>query len=105
MAKQQPAIKLALPQSSQQKAGPAENSLVVTIDEKGELFLQDADHPVTGDTLQRRLVEAVQKNPAATLSIRADKRAPWGQVVKVMGVAKTVGIKVANAFMAPNQGQ
>jgi biopolymer transport protein ExbD len=104
-AKQQPAIKLALPQSEHQKAGPSENSLVVAIDEKGQLYLPDADHPVTRDTLQKRLIDAVQQNPAATLSIRADTKAPWGQVVKVMDVAKTVGIKMANAFVAPGQGQ
>jgi biopolymer transport protein ExbD len=101
-AKQQPAIKLALPQSEHQKTGPSEKSFVVTIDEKGQLYLQE--HPVTRDILQKRLIEAVQANPAATLSIQGDTKAPWGQIVKVMDVAKTAGIKVANAFMAPDQG-
>lgn len=42
MAKQQPAIKLALPQSSQQKAGASDNSLVVTISKQGPLYLKRA---------------------------------------------------------------
>jgi biopolymer transport protein ExbD len=94
--KQQPALKLALPESKQQKTGAAENSLIVTISKQGPLYLK-AD-PVTLDTLQKRLVDAVRANPELTLAIRADTEAPWGQVVKVMDAAKAANIKVASAF-------
>jgi biopolymer transport protein ExbD len=91
-AKQQPAIKLALPQSKQQRPGATENSLIVTIAKQGPLYLK-AD-PVTLDILQKRLTEAVHANPEMTVSIRADKDVPLGQVVKVLNAAKDAGIKV-----------
>ena len=96
--KQQPALKLALPQSSQQKAGASDSALIVTIPKQGPLYLK-AD-PVTLDILKKRLIEAVQANPKATLSIRADKDASVGQVVSVMTAAKDTGITIANLWTA-----
>jgi biopolymer transport protein ExbD len=95
--KQQPAVKLALPESKQQKTGAAENSLVVTIAKQGPLYLKS--DPVTLDILQQRLQDAVRANPQTTLSIRADTDAPLGQAIKVMDTAKAAGITVANIFV------
>lgn len=95
-SKKQPAVKLVLPESKQSKAGASENSLVVTIPNKGPLSL--GTDPVTVEKLQERLIEAVRKNPATSLSIRADTEAPFGQVIKVMDAAKAANIKVVSAF-------
>jgi biopolymer transport protein ExbD len=94
--KQQPSVKLALPESKAQKSGATENTLVVTISKQGPLFLKT--DPVTLEALQQKLVDAVRQNPETTLAIRADTDAPWGQVVKVMDAAKAANIKVASAF-------
>jgi biopolymer transport protein ExbD len=94
--KQQPAIKLALPESKQPKAGAADNALVVTVPKQGPLYLKT--DPVTLETLQQRLVEAVQLNPQTTLAIRADTDTPVGLLVKVMDAAKAANIKVASVF-------
>lgn len=94
--KKQPAVKLVLPDSKQSKAGASENSLVVTIPNKGSLSL--GTEPITVDKLQEKLIEAVRKNPETSLSIRADTDAPFGQVIKVMDAAKAANIKVVSAF-------
>lgn len=94
--KQQPAVKLALPESRQSKVGANENALVVTIPTKGPISLQTT--PVTMEELQKRLTEAVTKNPETSLSIRADTDAPFGQIIKVMDAAKAANIKVVSAF-------
>lgn len=94
--KQQPAVKLVLPESKQSNAGASENALVVTIPNKGPLSL--GTQPVTLEKLQERLVEAVGKNPETTLSIRADTDAPFGQIIKVMDAAKAANIKSVSAF-------
>src|SRR5215510_8026856 len=93
--KQQPALKLALPESSQaQKTGAKENApLVVSIDPKGNLRFGPKSKPVTVDRLKEELMAAAAKTPDLRLAISADTAAPWGQVVKVMDVAKEVGIK------------
>jgi biopolymer transport protein ExbD len=95
--KQQPAVRLALPESKQAKAGATDNALIVTISKGGPIFLKD--EPVTFEVLQRRLLDAVRDNPQVTLAIRADTDAPWGAVVKVMDAAKAANIRVASAFM------
>ncbi len=97
--KQLPAIKLALPESKQPKTGAADNALIVTVSKDGVLFLKQ--DPLTMDSLQQRLVEAVRLNPQATLAIRADKETPMGLFVKVMDAAKAANIKVASVFLQP----
>ena len=99
--KQQPAVKLALPESKQQKTGASENALIVTIAKTSPLYLNK--EPVTLDKLAARLAEAVAKNPGTTLSIRADTDAPFGQIVKVMDAAKAANIKTVSAFTKSSQ--
>jgi biopolymer transport protein ExbD len=101
--KQQPALKLALPESSQAiKTGASEQApLIISIDPQGNLRLGADATPVTLDRLREQLIEAVSKNPDIRLAISADKTAPWGQVVKVMDAAKEAKVKtgMVNAFM------
>lgn len=98
--KQQPALRLALPESTQaQKMGANEAApLVVSIDDKGQLRLGADSHPVTAERLKTELVARAEKNPDLKLAIDADKNAPFGQVVKVMDAAKAAGIKVVRAY-------
>jgi biopolymer transport protein ExbD len=101
--KQQPALKLALPESSQAvKTGANEDApLIVSIDAAGNLRLGADARPVALDSLKEELATAVAKNPELRLAISADRTAPWGQVVRVMDAAKEAHIKTGkvNAFM------
>jgi biopolymer transport protein ExbD len=104
--KQQPALKLALPESSQaQKTGAHEDApLVLSIDASGVLRLGVDATPVTADSLRDRLVSELSKRPTLKLAISADKNAPFGQIVKVMDAAKAAGIKSINAFTKESKG-
>jgi biopolymer transport protein ExbD len=98
--KQQPALRLALPESSQAlRTGANEDApLVVTIDTEGNLRLGASLAPVSADRLPQELVAALAAKPNLKLAISADTKAPFGQVVKVMDAAKAAGIKAVNAF-------
>lgn len=98
--KQQSALKLALPESSQaQKPGAKESPpLIVTIDPKGNLRFGPEATPVTIEQLKADLATEVAKSPDLKLAINGDEGAPWGKIVKVMDAAKAVGIKAVNAF-------
>lgn len=98
--KQQPALKLALPESSQaQKSGAHENApLVISIDAQGVLRMGADALPVTADSLKEKLLAAVATTPELRLAISADTKAPFGQIVKVMDAAKEAKIKSINAF-------
>jgi biopolymer transport protein ExbD len=94
--KQLPAIQLALPESKQARPGAADNALILSVPKQGPLYLKTA--PITMDSLQQRLIEAVRLNPHTTLAIRADTDTPVGLLVKVMDAAKAANIKVASVF-------
>ena len=94
--KQLPAIQLALPESKQARPGAADNALILSVPKQGPLYLKTA--PITMDSLQQRLIEAVRLNPQTTLAIRADTDTPVGLLVKVMDAAKAANIKVASVF-------
>ncbi len=98
--KQQPSLRLALPESSQaHKSGANETApLVVSIDAKGNLRLGPEALPVTEDRLKSELLTRAGQNPELKLAISADKSAPFGQIVKVMDAAKEAKIKMVNAF-------
>ena len=96
--RQQPALKLALPQSSQTNQAPKDiQKLVVTVaPEAPHLYL--GDRPITYQDLRAELGRAVSSNPQVSLSLRADENAPFGQIVRVMDAARENGIKAVNAF-------
>ena len=93
--RQQPAIRLALPESSSAKKTGANEAppLVITIDAKGELHLGTDRTALTPALLREKLVAAINRNPDLRLAISADKTAPWGMVVSVMDIAKQAKIK------------
>ena len=90
--KQTPALKLALPESKQAKPGASENSLLVTI-AKTQPYLYLGPTPITAERLQSEIQSRVAKDPRISVAIRADTDAPWGQVVKVLGIAQAANIK------------
>jgi biopolymer transport protein ExbD len=96
--KQQAALKVQLPDSSQsKKAGANENPpFVVTINTNGVYFVDKT--PVTFDQLKDQLKSAVSKNPDLVLAINADEEAPWGKVVKIRDAAADAKIKSLVAF-------
>jgi biopolymer transport protein ExbD len=95
--KQQPSLKLSLPISKQtQKAGAADDALVLTVPKQGPLYLKT--EPITIEALQQRLIDAVKQNPRTTLAIRADTDTPVGQLVRVMDAAKAANIQIASVF-------
>jgi biopolymer transport protein ExbD len=100
--KQQPALKLVLPESKQAKAGAADTSenLVITI-AKEEPYFYLGRHAVTTDRLQQQLRAAVAKDPDARVSLQPDTGAPFGQVLRIWDAAKVAGIKSINVLTKP----
>lgn len=96
--RRQPAIPLALPQSTQaQKTGASENApLIVTIDKAGVLRLGNDARPLTLDQLKTQLQAELEKKPELSVAVSADKESPVGEFVKVWDVAKEVKAKAVN---------
>ena len=100
--KQQPALKLVLPESKQAKQGSTDSShnLVVTI-AKQEPYYHLGRYPITADRLQQELTSSAAKDPQVSLSVQADTDAPVGKVLKVSDAAKAAGIKIINLLTKP----
>jgi biopolymer transport protein ExbD len=99
--RQQPSLKLALPESSHaEKSGAQElPPLVITIDPQGNMRLGPEGKPITVERLKTELLASIEKTPQIKLAISADKAAPFGQIVKVMDAAKEAQIKTIKAFI------
>jgi biopolymer transport protein ExbD len=93
--KQQPALRIALPESSQaQKTGATEDPpVVVSIDPKGGLRFGPESRAVSLDGLTAELNAQVVTNPGLRLAIAADTNAPVGQLVKIIDASKAAKIK------------
>ena len=93
--RQQAAMRLALPESTQAKKPGATQTppFIITIDEKGVLRLGPEAHPATLEQLKSELLSEVEKKPDLQVALSADKQAPLGEVIKVMDIAKEVHLK------------
>ena len=98
--KMQPALKLALPESSQaKKEGATEKPpLIVSVDKDGNLRLGEQGLPVTVDNLRQELLSRIARDPDLRLALSADKGAPFGQIVRVMDAAKEAKVGTVSAF-------
>ncbi|HVU27061.1 MAG TPA: biopolymer transporter ExbD [Verrucomicrobiae bacterium] len=96
--KQQAALKVQLPDSSQsKKSGANENPpFVVSVDASGIYYVDKL--PKTFEQLQSELVAQAEKNPKLVLAINADEKAPWGKIVKIRDAAAKANIKSLVAF-------
>jgi len=96
--KQQPAIKLKLPESKQAKEGANESKPLIVTVANVEPYLYLETVPVTLEKLQTELVARHEKDPELSLFIRADAGAPFGQIIKVMDAAKLAKIASVSAY-------
>ena len=105
--KQQPALKLALPESTQaKKTGATETPpLIVSIDPKGILRLGADTNALTIARIKAEILSAVARKPDLQLAISADKDAPIGQVIKVMDVSKEANLKSAVSLFTKQPGK
>lgn len=105
--KQHPALRLALPESTQAQTGAGKEKppLVVSIDMQGNLRFGPDATPMTAQRLKQELRDAAVRMPDLKLAISADRAAPFGQIIRVMDAAKEANIKVVSAFAKEASGR
>lgn len=98
--KQQPSLKLSLPESKQAQKGVAEKGVVtvVEVDNKAPYLRLDS-RALSTDRLQQELAARAKRDPRMGLAIRADAQAPFEQIIKVMDMARGVGITNFSAYV------
>jgi biopolymer transport protein ExbD len=92
-------LKLALPESKEARQGSSQDARPFTVLVATNFpYFWVENIPVTLDQLQSRLVSAAQANPKVAVAIKADKNAPFGEVIKVIDAAKVAKVGSINAI-------
>ena len=94
-----PALRLVLPESKQARPGTSSDPkpLIILVATNFPYFFIE-NRPLTADQLQKELFAAAQKDPRVKVAIKADKRAPFGEVVKVIDAAKIAQVASIDAI-------
>jgi biopolymer transport protein ExbD len=87
-----PSLKLALPQSKQAQSGGVEPKAFVVLVVTNYPFLYYENQPITIDNLLKVMVAAAKRDPQIKVAIKADRHAPFGEVIKVIDAAKEANV-------------
>ena len=103
--KQFRAVKLTLPEAKDVKDGSTQTSqtMVVTVAKAAPYYFLNTV-PVTLSKLQEEFTRRAAQNTNATVAIRSDKDAPFGEVLNVVKAANTAKIKSQiSVFVQPGR--
>ncbi|HSD11068.1 MAG TPA: protein TolR [Candidatus Binatia bacterium] len=87
----QQGVSVQLPQAKAGALSGEEEQLVVTIDKKGVVYLND--NAIAIDQLGPKLGAVVRLKPDKQVFLRADRSVPYGEVVRVMAAVKSAGVQ------------
>jgi biopolymer transport protein TolR len=102
-----PLLTVGVPVDLPKAAAPAINEnkepLVVTINSKGQIYLQETT--LDDETLVPRLVAITHNNPTASIYVRGDQAINYGRVLEVMSMISAAGFtKVSLVAETPKSG-
>ena len=94
------ALHLDLPATESSSSPVPTNSLSLSIDPKGLIFIDEK--PVAFEALPAVLAMQASTDASVEVQLRADQSVPYGRVAEVMGLLQKAGLtKVALAVQAP----
>ncbi len=99
-------IDVDLPEVTTAQSNVEEKDKVITINQQGQVFIQGEDQtPYTIETLGPALkgLFPLEGGEEKTLFLRADKLVPYGTVVKIMALAKQMGIARIGMITEPEK--
>jgi biopolymer transport protein TolR len=87
----QQGVSVELPQAKAGALSGEEEQLVVAIDKKGTIFLND--NAIALADLGPKLEAVTRLKPDKQVFLRADRNVPYGEVVQVMAAVKGAGVQ------------
>jgi biopolymer transport protein TolR len=82
-------VPVDLPQTQAPAINEPKEPLVITIDAKGNVYLQNSQ--IEPKDLGPRLIAVTNNNPNATIYVRGDRAIDYGRVLQVMGIISSAG--------------
>jgi biopolymer transport protein ExbD len=98
----QPKINIIVPPSSRATATKDTEPSIIYVTADSKMFLDDT--PVEPDQLGALLKSKMTGNPAFKVAMKADTKAPFGIITKVMDAAHEAGITDLPTFMDAKPG-
>ena len=93
----QPAIEISLPEAKAGAPVSQTDPLVFTITPEEKIFLNGKEISLT--ELDRTFLELAKQSPKPPIAMQADKKAPFGLIIKMMDAAKAAGFTQLPAFI------
>ena len=90
--KLEPALQLALPKAKEAKIGSDKTRSFLVMVTTNFPYLYYEKQPVTLAELQKQMLVAVAEDPELKVSIKADKKSPFGEVIKIIDLARQANV-------------
>jgi len=85
-----PGVKVDLPQAAASAVeNPDQETLVVTVDKRGTLFLDDRE--IAPDALQSKVAAILRARPQTPVLIRGDRQVAYNEVMQAMVLLQAAG--------------
>ena len=102
----QQGVEIDLPQANAESVDDKDTPpLVVTVDSKGQYFLDVGDNteqPISTETLQVRVAAVLRNKPTTAVMIRGDKNVAYGEVVRAMTSLQAAGVPSIGLLTDPD---
>jgi biopolymer transport protein TolR len=82
-------VPVDLPQTQAPAINEPKEPLVITINAKGDVYLQN--NQIDSKDLGPKLVAITNNNPNATIYVRGDRAIDYGRILQIMGVISSAG--------------
>ena len=92
-------VDVALPETTSQPLPSSKEHLIITINQKNEIFIND--YQITLDFLQEKLKKILEGRQDREVYLRADKNISYGIVVNVMAEIKGAGVEKLGMVTEP----
>ncbi len=83
-------LKIQLPEASAKPIPPQENPIILTIDREGKIYFEEKEIALI--ELKKRLPFWIERAKTEGVYIKADERASYGSVLKVLDVLNQIGV-------------
>lgn len=95
--KSMPAIKIALPEATQGQKVSETEPIILTVSADEKIFLNSREVPLAD--LAKAMSDLGKQSPPPQIAMQADKKAPFGLIIKVMDAARAGGFAQLPAFI------
>jgi biopolymer transport protein TolR len=82
-------VPVDLPQTKAPAINEPKEPLVISINAKGEVYLQNSQ--IDANDLAARLTAITSNNPDAAIYVRGDRAIDYGRVLEIMGIVSAAG--------------